>query len=277
MDLLPIVGRELRVRARKAGTYWFRFGAAAGLLLVWTLLVTADRNTPPTRLGQNTFIALTILVLGFCLLAGLFLTADCLSQEKREGTLGLLFLTPLKSYDIVLGKLAVTSVESVFALLALFPILALPLMMGGVTGTEFLRVFLVLLSTLAFSLGAGLYVSSSVHEARAALSRTLIVVSATSGLGPLLWWLQSFFWQTSAFDFLLWSSPGFSCFKALQPGISTRTGAGDFWRSLLVVAALGVAGAVGACRNLHRSVQRGDVLSADETPGVAQTSTGSQL
>ena len=32
------------------------------------------------------------------------MTADCLSEEKREGTLGLLFLTDLRGYDIVVSS-----------------------------------------------------------------------------------------------------------------------------------------------------------------------------
>src|SRR5256885_5281345 len=52
----------------------------------------------------------------YCLFIGARLTADCLSEEKREGTLGLLFLTDLKGYDVVFGKLAATSVNSIYAL-----------------------------------------------------------------------------------------------------------------------------------------------------------------
>jgi len=34
--------------------------------------------------SKTLFLALGILALGFCLLAGIFLTADCLSEEKRR-------------------------------------------------------------------------------------------------------------------------------------------------------------------------------------------------
>ena len=71
-----------------------------------------------------------------CLFSGVFLTADSLSGEKREGTLGLLFLTDLKGYDVVFGKLIATSLNGFYALLAIFPVLALPLVMGGVTFWE---------------------------------------------------------------------------------------------------------------------------------------------
>ena len=76
----------------------------------------------------------------------MFLTADCLSVEKREGTLGLLFLTDLRGYDVVLGKLFSTSLRSSYGLVAGFPVLALPLLLGGVTGSAFWRVVLVLLA-----------------------------------------------------------------------------------------------------------------------------------
>src|SRR5690242_12487556 len=130
MTFLPIVERELRVLARRSSTGWIRFYAALAILLVWLVLLGGGRNVPPAMLAQNLFLAFGILALGFCLLAGLFLTADCLSEEKREGTLGLLFLTDLRGHDVVLGKLMATSVHALYGLLAIFPVLALPLLMG---------------------------------------------------------------------------------------------------------------------------------------------------
>src|SRR5260370_3617695 len=87
-------------------------------MLVWQVLVAGSGRTATAQLSQGLFIAFGVMALGFCLLAGIFLTADCLSEEKREGTLGLLFLADLKSYDVVLGKLIATSTHSVYGLLA---------------------------------------------------------------------------------------------------------------------------------------------------------------
>jgi ABC-type transport system involved in cytochrome c biogenesis permease component len=88
----------------------------------------------------------------FCLFSGMGSTADCLSEEKREGTLGLLFLTDLKGYDIVFGKLLATSLHTIYGLLATFPIFSLVLLIGGVRGGELLQLGLALLNTLFFSL-----------------------------------------------------------------------------------------------------------------------------
>jgi ABC-type transport system involved in multi-copper enzyme maturation permease subunit len=96
----------------------------------------------------------------YCLFSGVWSTADCLSEEKREGTLGLLFLTDLKGYDVVFGKLVATSLNGFYALLAVVPILALPLLLGGITGGEFARMALVVVNTLFFSLALGICVSA---------------------------------------------------------------------------------------------------------------------
>src|ERR1051325_5748392 len=133
MPLFPIVERELRVASRRLWTHWLRFFAGLALILLFAILMLSSRANSPARLGHDVFLAMAMLILGLCLLCGLFLTADTLSEERREGTIGLLFLTPLRSYDVVLGKLASSSFQAIFALLSAFPVLAVPLLMGGVT------------------------------------------------------------------------------------------------------------------------------------------------
>ncbi len=105
MTFLPIVERELRVAARRPATHWTRFFAAFATMSIWLLLaLSTPQSVPVPQLSRNLFIAIGLLAFGFCTLAGVFLTADCLSVEKREGTLGLLFLTDLKSHDIVIPR-----------------------------------------------------------------------------------------------------------------------------------------------------------------------------
>src|SRR5213593_541690 len=173
MTFLPIVERELRTAARRRGTYWNRATAALAAILVFVGTFWFERQVAPKELGQHIFYVLSGLFLLSSLVAGIRYTADCLSEETREGTLGLLFLTDLKGYDVVLGKLAATSIHSLYGLLAIFPVLAVPLLMGGVTGGEFSRVALVLAVTLFLSLTLGLFISSINHDARQAMAGTL--------------------------------------------------------------------------------------------------------
>src|SRR5262245_48487127 len=103
MTLLPIVERELRVAARQMKTYRARMATAGVflLLLMWMLWMTPGRSRFNSR---DAFETMAWVAFCWCLLAGILRTADSLSQEKRENTLGLLFLTDLKGYDVVLGK-----------------------------------------------------------------------------------------------------------------------------------------------------------------------------
>ena len=188
MSFLPIVERELRVAARKRSTFWVRIVAALVALLIgmgflvlsymWSFGFTA------VSLGKGLFATLTWLSLAAALGSGFFLTSDCLSEEKREGTIGFLFLTDLGGYDVVLGKLLATSVRGFFALLAVFPILAVTLLMGGVTGPQFWKTALALLNALFVSLSAGMFVSSVSRDSQKALTATLILLGVLVFGGP---------------------------------------------------------------------------------------------
>src|SRR5580698_5628155 len=105
MTFLPIVERELRVAARRRGTYGMRTKIAGAATLAFAGCFVASEVAPSMTLGKTLFQGLSWLCLCYCLTAGRLMTADCLSREKRDGTLGLLFLTDLKGYDVVLGKL----------------------------------------------------------------------------------------------------------------------------------------------------------------------------
>src|SRR4051794_14875418 len=177
MIFLPIVDRELRVRARLKSTFRFRIaGALVSVGIVVFLLVTTSAFTNPGAMGKTMFNILSWLIFPWCLFEGARNTADCLSEEKRAGTLGLLFLTDLKGYDVVLGKFMATSLNSFYGLLAIFPPLALPILVGGVTGGEFWRLVLTLANTLFFSLCTGMFVSSISREERAAWGTTLAIL-----------------------------------------------------------------------------------------------------
>jgi len=139
-----------------------------------------------TSFANPLFGVQTVCAFGLSLLAGVFLTSDCLSEEKREGTLGLLLLTDLKSPDVVLGKFLATSLNALYSLLALLPVTAVPLLLGGVTLMEFGRMALALVNAMFFSLAAGLCVSAFVSDYARALGSTLAVVAVTAAGLPAL-------------------------------------------------------------------------------------------
>jgi hypothetical protein len=76
-------------------------GIACGVT-AW-LLIRASVALTPAQAGASLFVTLSNIAFMACLAAGALLTADCISEEKREGTLGLLFLTDLRGRDVVFG------------------------------------------------------------------------------------------------------------------------------------------------------------------------------
>ncbi len=186
MTLFPIVERELRVASRRSWTYWGRSlsGLLALFLTAWILLAQSITQLKVT--GQALFSSISFLALAFAGFAGVTYTSDSVSSEKREGTLGLLFLTDLNGFDVALGKIAATSLGAFYGLLALLPVMALGLLMGGVTGGEYLRMVLFLVSILILSLSAGLTVSVFCRDSRRAASLTFLLVVALFGLCPLV-------------------------------------------------------------------------------------------
>lgn len=237
MKLLPIVERELRVASRKAGTYWLRSIAALVLLLIFFWAVLTATNSA-ARIARVIFEIMGTLVLCGCAVAGIFQTADCLSSEKREGTAGLLFLTDLRGHDVVLGKLAANSLHSCYGLLSILPIMALPLLMGGVTGGEFGRLILVLLATLFFSLSVGMLVSAVSREARQAMIITGAVIIFFNAILPGIYAAL----QRTGFSYkpLLWPGAGYAFLISGDNYYKYGRGALEFLDSLATISGIGL-------------------------------------
>src|ERR1043166_5915510 len=253
MTFLPIVERELRAAARRKSTYRLRswtalVAMAVGLCcLLWIWLVSGRGN-----LGNPLFRILTGYTFGLCVRAGVFLTADCLSEEKREGTLGLLFLTELKGYDVVFGKLFATSLRTFYGLLAILPLLSLSLLMGGVTAGEFWRGAPGVVVTLLFLPFIGMVVSGFSRDTRQAMALTLLIMIVLAGILPVLFWFKAWALRGPAWEWLSWFSPPYLYSHAFDAYFSWRTGNAQFWHSFQTICLLSGAALIVASFALPR-------------------------
>src|SRR5436190_2104421 len=158
-EMFPIVRRELRAAAKRRITYRLRWIVALlGGAGVFAAAHLAGGFT--ITVGQFVFWSASAVMLLVCGAAGLLLTADSISREKREGTLGLLFLTRLTAADVVLGKLTVGVLNGGAVAFAVLPFLAFSLCLGGVTAREFWVMSAALLFLLAYSLTLGIFIST---------------------------------------------------------------------------------------------------------------------
>ena len=250
--LLPIVTRELRVRARQPRTFYVRVGGATlVILIVGGLLGFVSGFSGAGVAGHGLFRTLVWGAYLFCLTEGLRSTADCLSEEKRAGTLGLLFLTDLRGYDVVLGKLLAAGLNSLYVLLAILPPLAVPILLGGVTGGEFWRAALALVATLFFSLSVGLLVSAISRDERRAWSATIFIVLAMAIVPPLIDLAAG---VTTILPSTLGAvSPTTMLLSLWDTGYAAKPGA--FWNALWAVTLLGVLALAAASWILPRAWQ----------------------
>src|SRR6185503_7487350 len=70
------------------------------------------------------------------------------------------FLTKLKAAEIVAGKGRVHTIRASVLVVAALPILSIPILLGGVTGWDFLRAAMVHGSILMLAIASGLLASS---------------------------------------------------------------------------------------------------------------------
>ena len=175
MNTFPIVDRELRAASRRRITWWLRVVSVILGLLMALLFINLSRQNPVFQ-GLFAMRAVAVILAILAGVSGCFLTADCISSERREGTLGLLFLTTLRSRDVILGKLTAAALNMTYGLLAVLPVLLLTILAGGVAAGEVVRYAIVILATLFLSLSLGLLVSTYTHHSTRAAMTTVITM-----------------------------------------------------------------------------------------------------
>lgn len=195
VNVRPLIVRELRAESRRVGNYWMR-AIAAGLLtalFVWSMW---NFSGDPNYLGQFLFSALSTGLLLAVLIIVAGLTADSVSREKREGTLGLLFLTPLGSRDIVIGKTLLHVLRAGSIFLAMLPIIGLPFLLGGIPISQVIYFFTMLAIALIVALSSGMIASVHTTEWIQAIVWALLTAAAFIAGSFILQWILFFVFTT---------------------------------------------------------------------------------
>src|SRR5438477_7961666 len=167
MIVLPVIARELRSTARHSFTYNLRTLGVAALLLA-SFFFGINHGFGPT-MGSKLFGSLHFTL--FCAIWILvpLLTADCVSRERREGTLPLLFLTPLKPGGIILAKGMAHALRAFSLWLAVLPVTTIPFLLGGIGWKEAAISLGINFSAILLALAVGLLASAVCKEWRRAV------------------------------------------------------------------------------------------------------------
>ncbi|HYG35855.1 MAG TPA: hypothetical protein VEC99_13775 [Clostridia bacterium] len=193
MILIPVIERELRAAARNSFTYSLRIIGVALLLAVFGFTAVEEGlgRDSGGRLFSYLHSALFITIWALVPL----LTADCISRERREGTLPLLFLTPLRPNEMVYAKGMANGLRGMTLWLAVLPILTIPFLSGGVGWHEVILSVLANFSSICLAMTAGLAASCSSKSWTRAMATALCLSCLfwLLYLAALAWFLSVFF------------------------------------------------------------------------------------
>jgi ABC-type transport system involved in multi-copper enzyme maturation permease subunit len=132
--------------------------AMSGMLTVVVFFVLT-RGLHPGN-GADLFVWLHQTLFGLVWILVPLMTADVISRERREGTLGLLFLTPLTASNIVVAKSLAHGLRAFTFCLAVVPVLTIPFLAGGVSWMEAAMSVFFIVGSLFCAIGAGVLASS---------------------------------------------------------------------------------------------------------------------
>ena len=270
MISLPIVERELGIASRNLGSWLSRWIIAIVAVCFGGLWLGMAYSVGGMMKGDVFFAILAWACFVYCLLAGLWTTSDTLTREKTDGTLGLLFLTDLRGYDVVLGKMITASLKSFYGVLAVLPVLALPLLMGGVTNDQFWRTAGALLNILIFSLSMGMFFSALSLSSGRAVFWTFFSLFSVTMLPLIHLWLGG---TASALNFV---SPGFAMANASAPVIGTpAAGFSGHWAWL--GSGLAVSGMLLVLASWTISHRWRETKLRPQTPSLGERTDGDRL
>ena len=207
LTCLPLIERELRIALRKKRPVRLRLVTASlcvgavGVYLAWGRLLSPLLPGSTTGWGLHRLFCLAGVYL---VLAAPAMVAGVFAEERREQTLGLLFLSGLSALEIFASKALSAALVAGTRLLALFPLLALPFLIGGVSWDLFIATILILPSLLLLALAITLLASVLTTDEGAAVALAAVVAVVLCGLPwaihftlghlsaapPSAWWLR---------------------------------------------------------------------------------------
>ena len=119
--------------------------------------------------------------------------AGAFAEERRCRTLGLLFLSGLSAAEVFASKVLSSALIALTDLLAMFPMLALPFLVGGTSYDLFLATVVCLPNLMLFALAVGLLASALTEDDSTAVVIAAVLATVICALPPAIYHAQSVF------------------------------------------------------------------------------------
>ncbi len=236
----PVFNREAMVVPKRSKTFLAR---AVYILVLFLLLCTGylvldgSRSLRTTadaaRFGGWMFALLSplqLLVLSSLAAVG---AASSVAQEKDRRTLILLLMTRLSGFEVVVGKLAASLLSPLSMLLCALPLFLILPLLGGVSPSQVLSVFVVTATTVVFAATVGTVVGLWREKTFQAIALTVLLLLMYIAIAELV---SMTGWFSNSMVIAL--SPPRALFAAASPlaSLSSETKFGVSLFSLVSVA-----------------------------------------
>lgn len=228
--ITALLERSLRLDVRSRWTHGLRIVA----VLVGFAAMLSAANLPAWFGAPGLMFFSTIVPLNALLIAGAGISyfASTITEEKEEGTLGLMRMTGLGSLSILLGKFGSRLLQALLIVIVQLPFVLLGVTLGGVSPQQILVVMFELLTLTFLVANLALLMSVTSATSRQASIRMTIIVGGYLFLSVFAYELQNAFqnWggigpTIASFWNLFWRASFFARMEdCFQPGSPP-----DFW------------------------------------------------
>ncbi|QDT64811.1 ABC transporter permease [Calycomorphotria hydatis] len=161
------------LKADSGGWKGHVFRLAFAGMIAFSLVTT---NTTLGAPGLNFFRYICWLNVFFIGLAGISFFATAVTEEKEEGTLGLLRMAGISYVGILLGKSTSRLMAAMLLLMVQFPFFLLAITLGGVLPNQIIAAAIALFAYLAFVANVGLLFSVLCKKSGSAVALTGFVL-----------------------------------------------------------------------------------------------------
>lgn len=182
---LTLLMRSIRADAQQRLPHYFRLGS---ILFVLVLLIMAHASS--LNVGSPGIVFFKyVAYLGIALitLAGMGHFANAITEEKEEGTLGLLLLADISPLSILLGKSTNRILSAWLIFLAQFPFALLAITLGGITVAQITATYINLAAYLFLIANLALLCSVLSRRTGEALGLMAVLSLLLHGFAP---WLE---------------------------------------------------------------------------------------
>lgn len=173
-SVAALLNRSLRTDARSLLNHLARLGLMAAIYIALCLaLSVALRFGAP---GLRFFKASIYLNAIFLTLLGIGFFSTTITEEKEEGTLGLMLMAGIGPLGLLLGKLGGRLIQAFLLVAVQYPFTLLAVTMGGVTSGQVQSSYLGLTSYMLMIAGAGVLCSTVARSSRGAGTYLVIIL-----------------------------------------------------------------------------------------------------